>query len=73
MLKSGKLSKKMLTTKQQIEARGVQQGMQRGIQQGMQQERFSLARNMLRDKAPQEQVMKWTGLSTKELQGLMKA
>ena len=63
---SEKLSKKMLTTKQQIEARGMQQGMKTKA--------IEIAKNMLLQlQLGIEEVKRVTGLSTKELQGLMKA
>ncbi|MEO1219637.1 MAG: hypothetical protein AAFV97_04045, partial [Bacteroidota bacterium] len=45
-----------------------QQGMQQGMQQGIQ----TVARTMLSDKTPPEQVSKWTGLSKEELAKLTK-
>ena len=46
---------------------GIQKGMQQGMKKGMQQEKVSIARSMLIDRTPLEQVSKWTGLSNEEL------
>jgi len=52
---SEKLKETMLTTEQQIE--------QRGMQQGMQTRSLEIARDMLKKQEPKEKVADFTGLS----------
>ena len=44
---------------------------QEGLQQGMQQEKLEIAKEMLEDKMPKEQISKWTGLDLKQIEKLL--
>ncbi|MDR1242740.1 MAG: Rpn family recombination-promoting nuclease/putative transposase [Deltaproteobacteria bacterium] len=50
--------------------KGLQKGLQEGLQKGRQEERIEVARNALREKLPVETVVKLTGLSLNEVEGL---
>ena len=58
----------MLTTKQQIEKRAIQQG----IQQGMQEVVHQIAKNMLIERIPVAQVSQLTGLDVMCLKEILK-
>ena len=49
---------------------GRQEGLQEGLQEGRRESQHQIALEMLRDNAPIEMVMKWTGLSKKEVERL---
>ena len=62
-----KTKEKIMSAAQRL----MQQGMQQGIQQGMQQEKLEIAKEMLQDKMPKEQISKWTGLDIKQIEKLL--
>jgi predicted transposase/invertase (TIGR01784 family) len=57
-------------TKEKIMS-AAQRLMQQGMQQGMQQEKLEIAKEMLQDKMPKEQISKWTGLDIKQIEKLL--
>ena len=71
---SNKLKEIMLTTRQRIEERGIQQGikqgMQQGREQGMQARSLEIARTMFQAGEPIERVARWTGLSEASIRSL---
>jgi predicted transposase/invertase (TIGR01784 family) len=52
------------------EASAHNKGLQKGLQKGRQEERIEVARNALREKLPEETVVKLTGLSLEEVKYL---
>lgn len=64
---SEKLKQTMLTTRQQIE----KQVEKRAKREAKQTRNLAIARKMLKDKEPKEQVVKFTGLSPQELDKLI--
>ena len=70
---SEKLKEDMLTTTQQIERSALKEGIQLGMQEGRQEEKLGIAKEMLQDKMPKEQISKWTGLSEAELAQLQQS
>ena len=56
-----------MTYGERLQQQGIQQGVQQGIQQGMQQGIEAVAKSMLSDRTPVEQVSKWTGLSKEKV------
>ena len=55
--------------KQGIEE-GIEKGIEQGIEQGQKSEKISIAKNMLADNIPIEQISKFTGLSKEELKNI---
>jgi predicted transposase/invertase (TIGR01784 family) len=47
-----------------------EKGLEKGIEQGIEQERRTIARNMINDNLPAEQIIRLTGLTNEQLQQL---
>lgn len=52
------------------ELTGIRKGKQEGIQEGIQEEKKIIAKNMVEDNVPIEQIMKYTSLSEDEINNL---
>jgi len=65
---SPEIDSDIMTVRQAME----QKYTHKGIQQGVQQERALVAKNMLLDKEPVSKIKKWTGLTDKQIQQLIK-
>ncbi|ERK18408.1 Mobile element protein [Pantoea sp. AS-PWVM4] len=59
-----------MTIEQQWRQESHQQGLQKGLQEGVQEGKLQVAQRMLRDNIDVKTIMKFTGLSEKELQQL---
>lgn len=49
---------------------GLQQGLQQGLQKGLRDAKVQVARAMLGDGMPLQKVVRYSGLSEREIQGL---
>ncbi|MCI9084302.1 MAG: hypothetical protein HFH46_01625, partial [Bacilli bacterium] len=47
-----------------------EEGFSKGIEQGSKQEKIDIAKNMLQDNMPIEIIIKYTGLTIKEIESL---
>lgn len=47
-----------------------QEGIEQGIQEGTKTRNLEIAKEMLQDKLPKEQISKWTGLSVGQIEAL---
>ena len=70
--------KAMMTVARQIKEEGIKEGLLKGKREGLlkgkregiQERNLSIAKSMLLDKEPYEKIMRWTGLSKKEIEKL---
>ena len=56
--------------RQQGLEQGLQQGIEQGLQQGGQARAISMARNMIADGEPVGKIIKYTGLTLKEIESI---